>query len=458
VPFNFYKSKSNTFTRSLSLSIVADNNCSIQGQIQIERKVRARELGDYEIRAKNAQRMEQWRISRIAERAEIAAELRGDLSAEEEAQLVKSIEIREKANEELMHSNYAKNQKAADYENVLAQLKLATGATCLTEVVEKITAQITTSSSLEKEKTQAETRLISCRLEKEQALLALNELKASGIGGIELNREVYNTLENEILQAKATLKVNKAAYERLDGVISAVRQGSMGLAQRLQAFEDVLRTPEHLDLPQESSSNNFKSLDHMNCFLIAEAKLTKILEIVGQQNGSVNSFNSFTGTSGNGGENGDTEEAFEEAFEEGGKRAEMDERHMLWSPAVNNDPILHRNNIRVKPNSRKSGRGVSSQPQVPPPHPSSGAPGRTSSNKQPVHDDDDDEDEQILSARSDTSGTEVLDPVSVMDTHVPSRDILKMSSSRHFAEVMRKKEVCYCSTFETCRIVLLVLF
>ncbi|POM76990.1 hypothetical protein PHPALM_5702 [Phytophthora palmivora] len=149
----------------------------------------------------------------------MVAEMRGDLSAEEETRLLRCIENRERANEALHAANLVKSQKNADFEAVLAELKLAMGASCLREVVEKIAAQAATSVSLDKEKTQAEERLIAVRQEKEQVLRELNELKASGIGGIELNREVYNTLENEIQQAKAALKVNKSAYERLDGVM-----------------------------------------------------------------------------------------------------------------------------------------------------------------------------------------------------------------------------------------------
>lgn len=359
--------------------------------------------------------MESWRLQRIQDRAEIAAELRGDLSADEEARLIRCIENRERANEALHLANLTKSQKAADYEEVLDQLKLAAGATSLLEVVEKICAQSTTAISLEKEKAQAEAKLIAVRQEKEQALQALNELKASGIGGIELNREVYNTLENEIQQAKATLKVNKSAYKRMDGVISGVHQGSFGLAQRLQAFDDVL------DIAGiENGSNLLHAAgltaaaqrgENTDSLAIAELKLTKMLELVSQQNSSVTSFGGF---SGNGG--GDNEET----VEDGSSRADMDDRNALWSPTMNNDPVLHRNNIRVRP-------------------------GLALARQQQYYERDDD---TLDSARSDVSATSDTDSDHV-DVLVPSRDILKMSSSRHFSEVMRKKEVMRVGLFES---------
>lgn len=309
-----------------------------------------------------------------------------------------------------MHeANLTKSQKAADFEEVLSQLKVAMGATCLREVVEKINAQATTKTSLEKEKAQAEARLIAIRQEKEQAIQALNELKASGIGGIELNREVYNTLENEIQQAKTTLKVNKAAYERLDGVISAVRQGSFGLAQRLQAFDDVLEVPSSdYGAMHGSAMGGAESLsgtnavfasrgEHADCLALAELKLTKMLELVGQQSSSVNSFGSF---------GGDGEETFEEGTS---SRSGLDDRNAVWSPVMNNDPVLHQNNIRVRA-------------------------GGTRASIMAMNFED-----PMDSARSDVSATS--DSNENLDVIVPSRDILKMSSSRHFSEIMRKKEV-----------------
>lgn len=396
-----------------SLASILDPR-SVQLQLQVERKARARELCDHEVRARNSQKMEAWRVQRVQERAEIAAELRGDLSAEEEARLLRSIESRERANEALHVANLTKSEKVADYEAVLSELKLAAGATSLEEVVEKLFAQGATTVSLEKEKAQAEARLIAARQEKEQAFQALNELKASGIGGIELNREVYNTLENEIQQAKATLKVNKSAFERLDGVITGIQQGSFGVAQRLEAFDDVL------DLSSGDSASSLLGgavgggssppgagagarSEHMDSLALAELKLTKMLELVGQQNNSVNGFGS-----GFGGANADESE---DGFEDGSSRGDLDDRNAPWSPTANSDPVLHRNNIRVRP-----GVPFSRQLQF------------------------EREDESLDSARSDLS---TLSDASSdhADALVPSRTILKMSSSRHFSEVMRKKEV-----------------
>jgi hypothetical protein len=407
----------------------------VQLQLQLDRKTRARELTDTEIRAKNAQKMEAWRLQRIQERAEMAAQLRGDLSADEELRLLRCIESRERANELLHVANLAKSQRAADYDAVLAQLKLAMGATSLHDVVEKIHAQTVTGVSLDKEKALAETKLTLVRQEKEHAVQCLNELKASGIGGMELNREVYNTLEQEIQQARATLKVNKAAYERLDGVVQAVRQGSFGLTQRLQAFDGVLDVSS-VELVEPAGSGVLLStqrMDNADCLALAEVKLAKMVELLGQQSNASSSFGSSGGSGGafGAGTGGDDGGVGEDGGDDGGTSRGVDfpdERYALWSPTCNSDPVLHRNNIRV-------------------------APGRyTVVGNHVVDREEEDEDARrrqqdnalaLDSARSDRSTASDSGEAGgdFMDVHVPSRDILKMSSSRHFAEVLRKREV-----------------
>jgi|ERR1712216_421327 len=89
------------------------------------------------------------------------------------------------------------------------------------------------------------------KLQAEQEFTELKNLvSASGIGGTELNREIYDKLDDDILAAKQRLKVNKSACERLENVLVAVRQGATGLTQRLQPFQGLLTYDEELELPR----------------------------------------------------------------------------------------------------------------------------------------------------------------------------------------------------------------
>ncbi len=151
--------------------------------------------------------------------------------------MIREIENKRKETEDLAAANMEITQRAADYDQIFVAMKQATGGTTLQDVVDKFEAQISSHANLEKEKSKAEARLGMAKALKEAALKALNDLKASGIGGIELSRDVYAALENDILQAKAQLKANKAAYEGLDQILASVRQGASSLVQRLAPFE-----------------------------------------------------------------------------------------------------------------------------------------------------------------------------------------------------------------------------
>ena len=73
------------------------------------------------------------------------------------------------------------------------------------------------------------------------------------------------------LGAKAELKMNRAASERLEGVLVAVRQGAIGLKQRLDPFKDLLTYEEQVELPQTG-------IEALDVLLECEAKLLKMLQ------------------------------------------------------------------------------------------------------------------------------------------------------------------------------------
>ena len=51
-------------------------------------------------------------------------------------------------------------------------------------------------------------------------------MKASGIGGSELNREIYDRLDDEITAAKRELRKSVESNQRLEEVLVSVRLGT----------------------------------------------------------------------------------------------------------------------------------------------------------------------------------------------------------------------------------------
>lgn len=229
--------------------------------------------------ASNARRMEEWRKQREQKRAEMAAEvttstltlkphaharplpslsllstfsqLRGDLTAEQEQQLLEQLQASQGQSEQLRAASLERERRATTLEEAFVQIRQATGVTTLDEMVEKFMGQGANKKALEDEKAEAERRLARVKAAQEEAEREFAEMKASGVGNTELSREVQDRKEREIVSARAQLKVNKSACDRLEGVLVAVRQGAVGLAQRLAPFAVLDDGPTDLEADGE---------------------------------------------------------------------------------------------------------------------------------------------------------------------------------------------------------------
>ena len=172
----------------------------------VERGERQRAMDQRKTEAEQASRMEAWRKKREIARREFASELRGDLSQEEE-QLLQARLTSQKAALARIRSDHEKLQKEANaLESAFVAVRQATGVNSLDEVVEKFLGQQGNRRALLQEKREAEERLGNAKRAKEEIENRFAELKASGIGSTEMNREIAEQLEREI--AATRLKVN----------------------------------------------------------------------------------------------------------------------------------------------------------------------------------------------------------------------------------------------------------
>ena len=125
-----------------------------------ERKVRSQELTSRQREAENAKRMEKWRLEREKQKQELHAELRGDLSKEEEERLIQKLKAREGQSAKLKAASLDRTKKALTLEDAFAQIRQATGVVSLEEMVDKFLGQSANKEALLEEKAAAErTRL-----------------------------------------------------------------------------------------------------------------------------------------------------------------------------------------------------------------------------------------------------------------------------------------------------------
>ena len=158
----------------------------------------------------------------------------------------------------------ARYDKAMTLEEAFIQIRQATGVNSLEEMVEKFMGQGTNKQALTTEKTEAEKRLAEVRAQQTALEKKFVALKASGVGGTELNREIYDRLDDEIVKAREELKANAAANKRLESVLVSVRLGAVGLAQRLGPFQNLLDREAEDELPK----TGIEALDNlMKCEL-----------------------------------------------------------------------------------------------------------------------------------------------------------------------------------------------
>ena len=170
-----------------------------------------------------------------------------------------------------------KSQKTYDQaltmEEAFVQIRRATGITTLEEMVEKFLGQSANKEALLEEKDVAEDHLRRVREQLAEAEERFAGLKASGVGGTEFNRDVYDKLDDEIVQLKTELKQNLAACSRLESVSMSCRLGALGLAQRLAPLTNLVDHSEE----NEIALTGIESLDAL---LRCQQKVMKMIEII----------------------------------------------------------------------------------------------------------------------------------------------------------------------------------
>lgn len=253
---------------------------ALQAKLVADRRAREKELAEKQAEVDAARKMEEWRLQRETVRQEMAAEMRGDLSADQETRLHAALVEKESSNDSLKAASRERSERAAALEEAFLAIRQATGVTSVELMVDKFLSQDTNQKSLEDEQAEAEARLAKVKKAKEDAEASFRSMKACGLGGVELNREMFSKLEDEISEARAGLKLSKASCERLEGVLVAVRQGAVGLSQRLLPFASLLGQDDDADA--DAAAGAPEASDTLSLLLSCEKKLSIVLEIVGK--------------------------------------------------------------------------------------------------------------------------------------------------------------------------------
>lgn len=150
---------------------------------------------------------------------QLGIELRGDLTLEEEKFLKSQIDEKLEKTKSLQKASEEGLRKLQAMEEAFTKLKQVTGVKNVEEMHEKFSTQKSNKLQLELEVKDAEHRLATAKKHFQKLETTFQELKSSGSGVAELNRDNINRLEELYSEARNDQKSIRADADRLSTVL-----------------------------------------------------------------------------------------------------------------------------------------------------------------------------------------------------------------------------------------------
>jgi hypothetical protein len=273
--------------------------------VTIEREDRDRILKSKKNEEKNAKKMEAWRKKTEIKQIELAQKQRGDMNEEAEDELRMTHKRKEAQKEYNAQRNGEALAMMLELERGFDEVNKATGVSNLAEMVNKFANHQKHKDNLTQENKAAGERLQAVKKAFQEATEKFNEIKEVGFGDTEMDREVRNAVEEKVLLEKTEGKVVRATFERLKKVLVDLRQGGMGLYQRLVPYHHDMGLGELPELDHRANISAIDAaLDTVKMLNVTEAVLMKMSDHLSTE-GSPSKFSMAEG-----------EESTEEKFED----------------------------------------------------------------------------------------------------------------------------------------------
>ena len=242
---------------------------------------RSRELFRKQQEAASAERMEKWNINRVNSNMAMHESL-ADENRSERDRLQRSVRERRSQLRALNKSMDENMPKLSSLEDTLTQIEQATGVISITEMVHKMQNYDEYHLRLTKEKMGAEERLKAAKTALSHDQNARAQLKTQGFGTTELNREILDDIKASIVTEKTGGKIVKSTNKRLENLLIGLRQGGIGLYNRLLPFHSSLLNEEAPVLGEMDSTNAVQAAsDTMEMINFTEKVLGKMLLEIG---------------------------------------------------------------------------------------------------------------------------------------------------------------------------------
>ena len=251
-------------------------------EVEIENAHREEILAIKRNEAANAEKMKEWRLERESITKEMNASFANGKNGESLERNRQLLEELQKDLNELISRMEVKSNELAKLEETFTQVKEATGVNKLTALVSKIIHRLEEKDNLTLEKENAEKKLQSAKNSLESTNKKYIDLRADGLGDTPHPRSTIKNIGESIMTIKMEGKMIKSAIARLEKVLVEIRQGGIGLYQRLLSYHSSLLEGEVPTLNGNLNATPFQAAhDTLEMLRSSEQILTKMLDAVG---------------------------------------------------------------------------------------------------------------------------------------------------------------------------------
>ncbi len=251
-------------------------------EIKVERSKREHMLNNKRVEVSNAEKLEQWRNEQESNRREFEQSIGSSFQVEKESK-INLIRQREEDLDKLSRDTEAKTNGQGSSEEAFMKIKKVTGVNDLGEMVEKLIKFEEQRHRLQCEKREAEDRLNAAKSSLTRSQEKYAALKSNGLEKeTEINREAITDIKLRIEEELAESKVLRSANSRLEGVIVGLRQGGMGLYQRLLPFHSTLLDGD-APILKESATVSVVDVanDTLEMLKTVQQVITKMVDAIG---------------------------------------------------------------------------------------------------------------------------------------------------------------------------------
>lgn len=224
----------------------------------------------------SARLLNQWLKDREEIKKQFGIEMQGDITLEEELFLKSQIESKLKVVNDLLKQSEQSSNELQKMESAFAKLKQVTGVRVVEEMHDKFLSQNTNKAQLEIEAKEGESRLATIQKQNLRQDAYYQELRSSGGGLAELNRDNIAKLEEALNDAKNDQKFIKADTDRLGAVMLGLQQGAAGLKERVEHHKSMAEG-NLFELTQLGDEIN-PWTDAVDALTTTELVLTKMME------------------------------------------------------------------------------------------------------------------------------------------------------------------------------------